>query len=91
MKCLILEGITFALLSLADILSMCGFQVKGSSIFTPKHFTEFSGYSLFPLSLNFKPKSSCFLADLNRITSVFLTLRHFLFELSQLLKFLKSL
>ena len=90
-KCLILESITFALLSLADIPSMCAFQVKCSSIFTPRYFTELVGYNLFPLSLSFKPKSSCFFADLNRTSSVLLTLRHILFALSQLLKVYKSL
>ena len=46
-KCLILESITFALLSLADIPAMCSFQVKCLSIFTPKYFTEFVGNNIF--------------------------------------------
>ena len=37
--------IALALLSLADIPSMCGFQVKCSSNFTPRYFTEFVGYN----------------------------------------------
>ena len=90
-KCLILESIVFALLTLVDVPSMCGFQVKCLSIFTPRYFTEFVVYNFFPLSLSFKLKSSCFFADLNRTISVLLTLRHILFALSQLLKVYKSL
>ena len=59
--------------------------------FYSKYFPEFVGYDLFPLSLSFKPKSSCFFADLNNATSVLLTLKHILFALSQLLKVFKSL
>ena len=83
---LILGSIVFALLSLADIPSMCGFQVKCSSIFTSRYFIELVGYNLFPLSLSFEPKSSCFFADLNRTNSALLALRHILFALIQLLK-----
>ena len=90
-KCLILESIAFALLSLVDISSMCGFQVICLSIFTRRYFTELVGYNLFPLSLSFKPKSSSFFADLNRTSSVLLILRHILFALRQLFKVLKYL
>ena len=57
-KCLILESIAFALLRLADIPSIGDFQVKFSSIFTPRYFTEFVVCNLFLLSLSFKPKLS---------------------------------
>ena len=42
------------MLSLADIPTMCCLKAKWSSV----------GYSLFPLRLSFKPRSSCLLADL---------------------------
>ena len=48
------------------IPSICGFQVKCWPIFTPRYFNELVGYNFFPLSLSFKPKSSCFFVDLNR-------------------------
>ena len=83
------RSIAFVLLNLVDILPMCGFQVKCSSSFTPRYFTGLVGYNHFPLSLSFKSSLSYFLANLNRISSVLLTLRYILFALSQLLKFLK--
>ena len=57
-SCLILESISFALLSLADILSICGVYVKCSSVFARKSFMEFVGYNLFPLNLSSKSRSS---------------------------------
>ena len=85
-KCLNLDKIPFALFKLIAVSEICCFQLRFSSIFIPRYFTEFVGQNRFPLSFSFNGTSVSFFDDLNKTTSVLLTFRKILFAFSQLVR-----
>ena len=79
-----LSNNTLALLSFTAMLFTWSCQCKNLSILTQRYFTEFDGYSLFPVSLILISSDSTFLGDLKITSLVFSTLSEILFGLNQL-------
>ena len=78
------DKIVLSLFPLTATLLICWWQVRLSSIMIPRDLIQSVGWSRLSFSLRRKSESVCFFHDLKRTASVLITLRKFLFALSQL-------
>ena len=90
-KCLPLDNIALAQFNLTVTLLIFWCQFNSSSILTPRYFTESVAYNLSPFNFGFKVVFECFLIDLNRTTSILLTLKQILSARSKYERYFKSL
>ena len=69
---------------------MYGPLLDHASVLTPRYFTEFDGYNLFPVSLIWISSENTFPGDLEITSSVFSALSEILFALNQSFNFFTS-